>query len=321
MRRNSETKFQKVACDLPLNWEKIRNYLPQSPIMQDEMEYRDAASGISGSISIACWVFLLVPQVWENFRNKSAEGLSLSFLLIWSLGDVTNLAGALWGRLLGTVVLLAAYFCVADSAMVGQILWYRHIKSSGMQKTAERSDRQPLLGRRESIARERTNTATTVDSALRSLRERRTYYKAVGQNVLALIAVCAAGSLGWYVTDRVKPDFGDLPKVDNDIEIGPQVLGYISAVCYLGARIPQIIQNHQRKSCQGLAILFFLFSCLGNITYAMGILFYSSDKDYLVKNTPWLIGSLGTIFQDMIIFAQFFLYAVYATEDAVETDE
>lgn len=40
-------------------------------------------SGISGSVSLACWLFVLVPQLLENYMSKSAEGISLAFLLVW----------------------------------------------------------------------------------------------------------------------------------------------------------------------------------------------------------------------------------------------
>lgn len=37
------------------------------------------------------------------------------------------------------------------------------------------------------------------------------------------------------------------------------------------ARIPQIAKNYREKSCDGLALLFFLLSLMGNITYGAGV--------------------------------------------------
>jgi hypothetical protein len=48
---------------------------------------------------------------------------------------------------------------------------------------------------------------------------------------------------------------------------------------------------------------------MGNLTYGAGILFHSLEKEYLITNTPWLIGSLGTMVEDAIIFVQFRMYA------------
>ena len=85
----------------------------------------EAASGIFGSISLASWIFLTLPQLLENHRNGHADGISLSFLLIWLAGDVNNLVGAVWASLVPTVVALGAFFCVGDAAIIAQCLYYR----------------------------------------------------------------------------------------------------------------------------------------------------------------------------------------------------
>lgn len=59
----------------------------------------------------------------------------------------------------------------------------------------------------------------------------------------------------------------------------------------------------------GLSLLFFILSLMGNLTYGAGIIFHSLDRDYIIMNVPWLIGSLGTMVEDVIIFVQFHIYA------------
>jgi solute carrier family 66 (lysosomal lysine-arginine transporter), member 1 len=49
------------------------------------------------------------PQVYENYLLQSGEGLSVLFVVIWLLGDLSNLAGAIIAGLLPTVVILAVY--------------------------------------------------------------------------------------------------------------------------------------------------------------------------------------------------------------------
>jgi len=78
------------------------------------------------------------------------------------------------------------------------------------------------------------------------------------------------------------------------------------------ARIPQIIKNYRERSCEGLSLLFFVFSLLGNASYGAGILFHSTEKTYFLTNIPWLIGSLGTMVEDITIFIQF---RVYSTQE------
>src|SRR5437764_3884319 len=67
----------------------------------------------------------------------------------------------------------------------------------------------------------------------------------------------------------------------------------------------------------GLSILFFILSLTGNATYGASILCHSTEKQYLMTNLPWLIGSLGTMVEDATIFAQFRIYSNPAAESAV----
>jgi hypothetical protein len=57
---------------------------------------------------------------------------------------------------------------------------------------------------------------------------------------------------------------------------------------------------------------------MGNLTYGASILGHSLERDYLNTNLPWLIGSLGTMVEDAIIFVQFRMYAPKPTTSAVE---
>lgn len=111
-------------------------------------------------------------------------------------------------------------------------------------------------------------------------------------NVGALILVCAAGVLGWWLSTRSSraqyPDHHDhrhhdrhqSPPFTNGtseslhFDLWGQIFGYFCAALYLGSRIPQILLNYRRKSTEGISMLFFLFACAGNLTYVMSILAY-----------------------------------------------
>lgn len=84
-------------------------------------------------------------------------------------------------------------------------------------------------------------------------------------NTLSLVAVWIVGALGyfasyrmgaWEATDPVGGGgevVGPSPSSEDDVyaKIG-LALGYFSAVCYLCARIPQIMKNYHEKSCEGM---------------------------------------------------------------------
>jgi uncharacterized protein with PQ loop repeat len=86
-------------------------------------------------------------------------------------------------------------------------------------------------------------------------------------------------------------------------------VGVLTRVVVPSARIPQIIKNYREKSCEGLALLFFLLSLTGNFTYGASVMAYSQERDYFIRALPWLLGSLGTMVEDGIIFVQFRIYS------------
>ncbi|RLV90419.1 putative vacuolar amino acid transporter YPQ3 [Spathaspora sp. JA1] len=266
---------------------------PDTPI-----PLRVQISGVMGSTSLACWIVLLMPQLIEQWRLKSADGIAIGFISIWFLGDVFNLIGAVWAGLLPEVIFLAIWFCIADFMMIVSYVYYtffykkHHHKKHRRRTNSSNDEERPLIRRRSS---------TLTDIALEPQ-----YHSIFVKYILPILFVLGCGIIGFYLGGSSSSDH-DTPDEDT-IAVGPQIMGYCSAVLYLGARIPQIIQNYQRKSVYGLSLLFFLFSVLGNLTYAGQILFYRSDSKYIVLNLSWLLGSLGTIFEDSLIFLQFYIY-------------
>ncbi|KAI0192784.1 PQ-loop-domain-containing protein [Astrocystis sublimbata] len=275
----------------------------------------EALSGIFGSVSLTAWICLLIPQLIANYKAKSAEGLSMGFLAIWLFGDVTNLGGALVTGLAPTATALAGYFCISDLILISQCLYYnvrtarfarRERRSSG---DTEISEDEPLL-RRNSTNSPQSNPDAIKRNAASEAKPTKT--SAWLNNTLALCAIYIVGAAGWFVSYRAgafdRPGHENGSDPDSAAGISGMVLGYASALCYLCARIPQIVKNYREKSCEGLALLFFLFSLTGNLTYGASVFSYSQDPSYLLKATPWLIGSLGTVVEDGIIFYQFSIY-------------
>ena len=106
----------------------------------------------------------------------------------------------------------------------------------------------------------------------------------------------------------------------------PLILGWGSAILYLGSRIPQIYKNWRLKSCEGLSIMMFMFSVFGNVFYVASIFLNSLEIDYLIKNMPWWLGSGGTLVFDFTIFFQFYIYRnnnplAEALKEAAESGE
>lgn len=81
-----------------------------------------------GVLSIASWLFAQLPQIVRNYRLDAASGLSVYFLVEWTLGDSANLLGALFTRQATWQVIIAGYYVFVDVILVWQYAWYVHIK-------------------------------------------------------------------------------------------------------------------------------------------------------------------------------------------------
>jgi hypothetical protein len=80
--------------------------------------------------------------------------------------------------------------------------------------------------------------------------------------------------------------------------------GYASSVMYLMSRLFQIYKNRKRRSAEGLALAMFCTAIAANSLYGSSILLRSYTMKDLLSALPWLLGSLGCIGLDVIIFLQ-----------------
>lgn len=104
----------------------------------------------------SCRIVVYSPQIYENYILQSGEGLSVLFVVVWLLGDLTNLAGAILANLLPTVIFLGVYvshsiecgylahvrdcqYTICDITLLGQIYYYRR------KRNISREDQEPLL--------------------------------------------------------------------------------------------------------------------------------------------------------------------------------
>lgn len=286
----------------------------------------------------------MIPQLVEQWRLKTVDGISPLFLLIWATGDIFNVIGAIWANLLPEVVLIALWFVVAD---VITFAFYFYISQVYDKKRRHHRKHRPvvldeqttLLGEHAihdihpdpEVVESGTHYASTDEnnhhhhhhhhhhherrksSTLEDVVYEPENHSVFVRIVLPLLLVIAAGVFGSILSpNKSAPDTPETPPPPppprGDEMLGPQVLGYLSATLYLTARLPQIYHNYKKKSTAGLSLLFFLLTMLGNITYSLQILVYRYDREYLLLNLSWLLGSLGTILQDITILTQFYLY-------------
>jgi uncharacterized protein with PQ loop repeat len=288
----------------------------------------EAFSSILGSISITAWIIVFTPQIYTNWHRKSAEGLSLQFIVLWLLGDFFNIIGALLQNVMWVMIVLAVYYTAADILLLIQCIIYKPKRAQEEANNVAAvgiptSTSTHVIGPEASTSGSSSN-ATAVEHAsaatplipkeLEITQSRSTLQSAI-LNILALLALCMVGTIAWYVgAISSAPQHGKRPAVPKlHWNVPGQIFGWLCAALYLGSRIPQIVHNYKRGSTEGLSSLFFLFACLGNITYVGSILIRrSSDSPhyhkYLAINASWLAGSAGTLLLDVIILSQTLFY-------------
>ena len=81
-------------------------------------------------------------------------------------------------------------------------------------------------------------------------------------------------------------------------------LGYVSCVLYLASRGAQIQKNRTRHRAEGLASSMFLCAITANCLSGSALLLRSRGWNEVLDSLPWLLGSLGTVFLDVVILAQ-----------------
>ncbi|TFK28046.1 PQ-loop-domain-containing protein [Coprinopsis marcescibilis] len=252
-------------------------------------------SSVLGWISIACWIVVYSPQLYENYSLESGEGVSVLFVLIWLAGDILNLAGALLAGLLPTIIILAGYYTTCDLLLLAQIYYYRWKHSRIGGQRGEPQEQTPLIAGDAADDRHTTTPVRVI----------------VLRYTCALLFVIAVGIGAWWLSEGAN-ELGskEPPETRNSWLV--QFFGWSSAALFLGARIPQILKNCKTR-CEGLSPALFFFSILGNTTYALSICAKSMDKQYLLTNAGWLAGSGLTVFLDIFVLCQFIYYR--RTED------
>ena len=301
---------------------------------------------------------VFTPQIFENFRRSSADGLSIVFVIVWLLGDVFNILGAILQGVQPTMTVLAIYYTVADAVLLGQCFYYRGFtlsddpsgpSPSPEDETAVEEENSPLLWRQSQPRRYRSRssfssfsghvrhespTMASVDSELPSrFLPQLSTIRAIFGNTIALLLTCVAGVVGWHVTLHRSSTINSPTTHTSPItfNLGGQIFGYLCAVLYIGSRIPQLLLNYRRKSTEGVSVLFFLFACVGNITYVFSVLAYEPScvriagggywdtgcgdgewrhgyARYMLANASWIAGSTVTLVLDLMIFGQFYVY-------------
>ncbi|KAJ8280472.1 hypothetical protein GJAV_G00054980 [Gymnothorax javanicus] len=230
------------------------------------------SSVVIGLISMFCFLLSTLPQVYEAYRNgKVEEAMSMGFLLFLLSGDLTNFTGCYLTNQLPIQIVTAVFYIFTDVILVSQFMYYK-IRNGYARK-------KPFLK-------------------------------------WICFLWCGASTVGCLVLPKLIED-GKVVTVgqnsSNKVAISGYVCGYLASIFYLSSRFPQLYKNYQRQSTEGTSYWLFALAMLGNGTYGLSLIVVlpalkGSKGLFILRHLAWLIGSLGVLFLDFIITAQFVLY-------------
>ncbi|CDS09602.1 hypothetical protein LRAMOSA10962 [Lichtheimia ramosa] len=268
----------------------------------DVVNDRDSWALFFGYASIACWFVVFTPQLYENYRLKNTDGVSVQFLLLWIFGDIFNLLGVILEDLLVTMLLVAAYYLLADCLLMGQVLYYRLFSQGYCDDGASITSNETTHLLSEQI--ENVDEEAIKERAGKlSERTQKIVRVFILSSVVFMALILGVSAWYFFAPSNDPVDFSQWHLVS-------QLLGYASAILYCASRLPQIAHNFRKESVEGLSLWMFIFSVMGNLTYCISIFVKSMDRTYLLINYPWLLGSGGTLFFDFTIFFQFYIYKI-----------
>ncbi|CAG8703906.1 3887_t:CDS:2 [Cetraspora pellucida] len=206
-----------------------------------------AFSEIMGYTSIACWIVVSIPQLYENYKRKSSHSVSIAFFYIWLAGDLLNLTGTILQELLPTMIYLGIYYVISDIVIILQILYYRRRRGNTLYSelvydSSRELESAPLLS-------ERSNPVHNS-----KLKESFGILFGIIGVFLAGFIVYSFSSLSRHFNPLyVKESFNILIQYDSDMpshmKLLPQILGWCSAAFYLQEfrKLSKITDQNQLK--------------------------------------------------------------------------
>ncbi|CAH8451172.1 unnamed protein product [Heterobilharzia americana] len=300
------------------------------------MDARGGFALFCGFVCLVIWIAVGIPQIIENFRTGIPDkALSFGFLSLWTFGDVCNLIGCFLTHQLIMQIVVTGYCIVSDLVLVFQFIYYKLRHQAILRQMA-------TILKEGQVSPVRSASPTSSDDLEQTDRpeeHRRLPVSFIGVTglTLAALTITSIGSLfdinipQQQITGKIpyqsrrllewkEYELSDTRILDSDpldgvvTKVG-YTLGWISTCLYLFSRLPQLFRNWKRKSTVGLSLFMFYMTVTGNLSYGAQIFLSSTERNYLIRAVPWIIGSFGVVLLDMFILFQFCLYRSRQRQD------
>lgn len=300
-------------------------------------------SHIFSTISCVSWFFAQYPQIYYNYKHKSANGISPYFLALWFLGDSLSFVSCLFNKnTLAFQLGLSLSFVTNDICLCWQYYYYNYVYKQNFGEYGRVVQTELDYGK--SVADIEPEEAGMI--RIRKLNSKpdelpsnsvdlNGSYDSINSpmvNAAALVSILKPVN-GLPVVLSLESDYLNIVSDPLPISETGQVLAWMCALIYILSRIPQLYKNYTRKSVEGLSPLLFFSAFMGNLYYTLSILTSceflvdTNGWNFFLQQLPYIMGSAGTLVFDFAYFYQKLIYRQNQTEtfnlqswDEIETE-
>jgi uncharacterized protein with PQ loop repeat len=234
-------------------------------------------------------MFVFIPQILTNMRNKSASAISFYFLFCWLMGDLFSIQSASKLNLNKVIVYNGWLHVVFDVILISQWFYYSYEFNVHSDVPAETT----LLLSYVQVVKQPRNV-------------RRNEFLLTCGIIFQLI-------INFYMNEYSGDGIGDgNGKSDGRGHTLAILVGWAATCVFFFSRIPQIYRNYIRRSVQGLSLTTFFLISVANNMFLTSVLVQIIDVDakykFLSDNSQWIVGILLSDIVDFIILFQFYKY-------------
>lgn len=248
----------------------------------------DLLSWIFGTLSNICWLIVFIPQIKENYINRSIKAMSFYLIFFWFMGDTLSNISAQYKDISSPIVIyVSSYNIIFDIIFFVQYIYYTFYDLFVIE--IEQEDETRFL--------------------LHDI-----YKKNVFKSIITLFLQWEIQVMLIYISIISSIDI-ILNIFNLQKALISTIYGWGSSFIFISSRIPQIYRNYKRKSVKGLSFFTFATIILANYLFLTSILLklidiktYEERSLYVLGNLQWIVGPSITSILDIIILYQFLLF-------------
>ena len=282
-----------------------------------------------GYLSTVAFLFVCIPQLYLNYKEKSTQALSFYLVYLWFIGDIISVISCKIKENSNIIVYIGYFHIFCNIIFLFQILYYRHVNHKDICITLLTSEYytytiRPLDQPVEDDATIRPNSVSefryqTLEN-YSSERNFHTQYNAFFKNVMLLF-----GPLELYLIIGSTIIVSIMNYISGPIVA--DILAWCSTMIFVLSRLPQIYLNYLRHSVEGLSVFAFSMLLFSNVCFLFSIVLelvditsHQEQREYVLENLQWILGSSLSFFFDLILVYQFIFYKelVYYDTDSSE---